>query len=490
VERLSRVVARNSAFSMGAQMIMKVLSFGFSVLIVRNLGAESYGQYAGVLAFGAVFVFIGDLGLSPFAVREVARYHGAQDSDRHTAGLYGNVLVLRILLSTVAACLMLGTAVLTGRSPEMIGAIGIGCIGLMMYGIQGSSEAILTGLERLDVAAGAKVLNQTVFVIFGGAMLLLGTGYYGLVLANLVGVALMTVFCWHAVRKLGIGALRPDPRVWLTLLRAGIPFGVIGFTLGLSYKFDSVLLNIFRGDTETGYYNAAYNLVFSAVLISNVLNTSLYPSLVRQAKATPQLLPRVYERAFRYLLLLSMPIAVGAWAAADRLVPFLFRDGFGPTIDALHILIWVVPLMFASEFLGYVVVIQGRESRVARAIVVSTSLNVVANLLLVPHFGLLGASIMTVVTEMILVTQYVWVLHALLRSFEWRRAFLRPALASVAMGLGILALRDAPLLATVVIAAVSYTVLLFVLRVLGREEVQFVLSLRRPAAADHKAAAA
>ena len=73
---LSRTVVRNSAFGMGSQFAIKLLSFAFSVLVVRHLGAAEYGQYAGVLAFGAIFVFFADLGLSPYVVRDVARRRG------------------------------------------------------------------------------------------------------------------------------------------------------------------------------------------------------------------------------------------------------------------------------------------------------------------------------------------------------------------------------------------------------------------------------
>jgi O-antigen/teichoic acid export membrane protein len=167
---------------------------------------------------------------------------------------------------------------------------------------------------------------------------------------------------------------------------------------------------------------------------------------------------------------------------ADRLVPFLFGAGYGQTAAVLQILIWVVPLMFASEFLGYIVVVQGREGRVARAIMVSTGLNVLVNLLLVPRFGLFGAAVMTVVTEAVLVSQYLWILRSLLRSFRWGRVLVRPMLASLAMGMVALALRDISLAGTIGIAALGYAGLLFALGVLGRDEIHFVRGLRRPAA--------
>jgi O-antigen/teichoic acid export membrane protein len=479
MRQFSRIVARNSAFGMAAQMAIKLLSFGFTVLIVRNLGAEDYGQYAAVLAFGAMFVFLADLGLSPYVVREVARWRDAPDGVERANALYGNVLLLRFLLSLLAASLLITTAWLTGRPLVMVGAIALGTIGLIMYSIQGASDGMLAGFERLDLSAGSKVSYQLVFVLAGAAALLIGTGYYGLIIANLLGIALMTWICWRGARSLGVHPGRAMARSWPAMLRASMPFGVIGFTLGLSYKFDSVLLNIFRSNVETGYYNAAYNLVFSAVVLSNVINTALYPSLTRQAASAPHTLATIYERALRYLMALALPIAVGAWALADQIVPFLFRAAYLPAVPALQIMIWVVPLMFASEFLGYIVVVAGNERRVARSVIVSTSFNVALNLLIVPRFGFIGAAVMTVLTEAVLVGQYVWLLRAQMRDIQWSRALTRPLLAALVMGGVVLLLRDLPLLLNVAIGALIYGGLLLVFGVLGKDEVRFVRGLRQ-----------
>ena len=89
----------------------------------------------------------------------------------------------------------------------------------------------------------------------------------------------------------------------------------------------------------------------------------------------------------RYLMVLALPIAMGGWALADQIIPFLFDVGYKPAVQIMQIMIWVVPLMFASEFLGYIVVIAGHESRVARSIGVSTTLNVVLNILLIPRLA-------------------------------------------------------------------------------------------------------
>lgn len=480
MEHLSRIVLRNSVFGLAAQVAIKVVSFAFSVVIVRHLGAHAYGQYAAVLAFGAVFVFFADLGLATYSVREVAHRRDQPAGREQINELFRDVLGLRLVLSVVTAGLLITVAWLTGRPLVMVGAIALGTIGLIMYSVQGTCDAVLAGFERLDVSAGAKVFSQVAFVLVGASALWLGLGYYGLIAANLVGVALMTYVCWRAVDRLQVRPGRLTVRSWPKLLTASWPFGIIGFALGLSYNFDSVLLNVFRGDAETGYYTAAYNLVFSAAVLSGVINTSLYPSLARQAANAPDQLPRVYDRVLRYLMTISLPIAVGGWILAGQIIPLLFTSSYAPAIPVLELVAWVVPLMFGSEFLGYIVLVRGEERQAARAILVSSGVNVLFNSLLVPRFGVTAAAAMTVLTEAILVGQYVWMLRSTIRQLNLVHILGRPLVAALTMGLIVSLVRhELPLLLTLVLATVVYGGLVLALGIIGKDEVHFVYSLRQ-----------
>jgi len=362
---------------------------------------------------------------------------------------------------------------LTGRPLYMVIAIGLNGLGLFLYAVQGGSEAVLSGFERLDIAATARVINQLVFVLLGALVLFLGWGYFGLVIAGLAGTAVLTVICWNGVRSLGLRPAAPRREDWLRLLKASLPFGIITLALGLSYKFDTVLLTIFRGDVETGYYNAAYNLVFSAVVFSNVINTALYPSLSRHSVHSPQNLPGIYSRTLRYMMAVSLPIAVGVWALADQLVPFLYTAKYLPAVEALKIVIWVVPLMFASEFLGYVVVIANQERVVARSVVISTCINIGANLVLVPRFGFVAAAVMTVLTEAILVGQYAFSLRKQLARTDLKAGLLLPLVSAGVMG-GVLVLARGwmGLLACILVGAIIYTALLLGFRVIGLEDIR------------------
>lgn len=472
----ARTVVRNSAAGFIAQFAMRVLSFGFNVLVIRQLGAEAFGQYMAIGAFGELFLFIADLGLAPYAVREFARVRELPDAQDRARALFGNLLWLRIALAFVSGACTVAAGVITQRPVEVIVALTVNALFLWVYGIQGASDVTLSGFERLDLSAGAKVLNQLIFVVAGGAALALGAGYFGLIGANLLGGIAMAVVCWRGVRRLGVSPAPPQLADWPRLLRAALPFGLVTFALGLSYRFDTVLLDIWQGDIITGHYRAAYNLIFSLVMISNVINTALYPTLTRQAARHPERVADITTRILRYLLSAAIPLAVGGFLLAGPLVDVLYRAAeYGDSVQALQILIWVLPFMYASEFLGYVILITNRERLVARAVIVSTCVNVILNLILVPRYGLLAASAMTVITEVVLVSQHVWNLRPLSQQIDWGRSLLRPLGAAIVMGVVIAVLTPwLPWWSLIPVGILTYGLAGFLLGAFGFADLAFL----------------
>lgn len=471
MRQLSAIVVKNSVFSLLGNLAIKILSFCFSVFVVRRLGGESYGQYATVLAYVGIFAIFSDLGLAPYALREIAK------NREKTSSMFSNVVALRLILSFLAVVMATGSAILSGRSPELVLGIFVAGCSLFLYAVQGPLDMLLIAKERLDYSATFNVVNQLVFVSLGTIVLLKGYGVIGLIAASLCGVLAMAGLSFIVIRRrLGGLQWRVDPSTWPRLVIAALPFGIIGFTLGLSYKVDTVLLQYFQGDAVTGWYNVAYNLIFMLMTISHSVNISLYPSMVRQYVTNPDRMVQIYNRALKYMFVLYLPIAAGTTVLGDKIVLFLYSEEFNAAILPLRILIWVLPLMFLSELLGNIVVVHNQEHKAAKSIGVSTAVNLILNLILIPRFGLKAASVITVLTEAILVAQYLWMLRQELASINRVSTFLKPALAATFMGMAAWAFRGWNLLIVVTTATAIYLTGLALLGVMG-EEVRFLRTL-------------
>jgi len=485
-------------FGLAGQIAVKLLSFAFTVYVVRRLGDATFGRYSTALAYVWLFAIFSDLGLGTYMVREIAKNRSRM------AELLGNVVALRLLLSVGTVALAVGSAAALGRPGDVLTGVFIAGCSLFGFAIQGPLDSVLIARERLDYSAMFTVANQLVFIGLGTLVLVRGLSYLWLLAAQLCGVLVAAALSAVAVRRLSVsggqwavaGPLTTarwiTVRKWPGLLRAALPFGVIGFALGLSYQLDTVLLSTYRSDAEVGWYRAAYNLILSLTMISHAICLALYPSLTRRRVSMPQDMVRAYERALKYLFLLSIPIAVGTTILAGPIILNLYRQALAPAITPLRILIWVLPLLFLSEFLGYIVIIVDRERRAARALLVSTACNVLLNLILIPRLGYLAASVVTVVTEAVLVGQYLWELRGELAGIKRMEVFGKPLLAALVMGavlmaigrIGLGSLAGWALAAQIMLGGAVYTGMLWLLKAFGPEELRLLTSalLRRQAA--------
>lgn len=424
--RSGRSIARNSALGMTAQVAIRMLSVLFSIAVIRRFGRDTFGQYSAALAFVSLFSVLSDLGLGAWGVRAVA-----QNRDR-TNALVAQVASIRLLLSTVTGLVIVGSAMLL-YPPHYVLAIAVATCTLFLFSVNGAFDMAWLGHERLDISSTISVINQIAFVTIGTVVLVMHGGVIALLLASLGALAIATAASWHMARRwLALGAARPVVREWWPLVRGCAPIGAVQISLLISYKVDAVLLSVFRDSGAVGVYAVAYNLIFSLMLFSHSVNLALFPALSRAADDS-RALARLVEQAMKYLLVVATPIAFGGVLLAPQLIRALYTDAYTQSAVVLQIVIWVLPLMFLTEFLGYFATAIHRERSMGQAALIMAGANVALNLICIPLFGIWAAAIITVITEIIFLAEYLWFLRdrgaiGALCALAWR-----PVLASIAM---------------------------------------------------------
>jgi O-antigen/teichoic acid export membrane protein len=453
-EGVGKVVARNSLSTLGAQMALKILSFAYSIAIIRNLGDQNFGIYATVGAFVGILAVFGDFGMSNFAVREIAK-------DRSkAAALFGNLVFLRVLLALAVLICNTVIALLLQYEPGIVALIALASCGLLLYAFQGPLAVVLQGYERIDYSASLNVINQVVLICIGGLLLWLGLGVPGVIVAGFCGTIAMIVTAWRWARTLTPLKLQITPETWLPLLKSGLPFGITTFATMLSFRMDTVLLSQWRTLEEVGWYNVAYNLIFSLLMISSAFNSTLVPSLSRQYTKDPASVKQFYMGAVRMLWIASVPIAFGTTMLAERIIDLLYGSEFSQASQALQILIWVMPILTVTSLCGSISTVLHREKSTARLNIINAVFNISLNVWAIPRYGLFGAALMTVATEVLGLTQYTMMLRDAFPIRAIAVALVRPLIASAVMCGVILIAWGLPTLVIIPIAGVAYAVVL------------------------------
>ncbi|MBL8161481.1 MAG: flippase [Anaerolineae bacterium] len=466
-----RIIVRNTLFGMGAQIALRVVSFVFQVLVVRALGDEEFGRYAIVLAWAGLFSVIGDLGINQYLAREIAR-------DRSKANeLFWDTVVLRFGLAVIAAVITTVGAAWNGYDQRLVLAVAIYTSSYFLQAILAPLSSILTGNERVDIVSVMGVITQILFMVFAAIFLLLEFDFVWLVIASVINLPIMTVLHLWAIRrnKLGPPQFRVNTGLWWSVVRAGLPFGLIQLSLSFAFRVDTIFLSGHVPDAHVGWYNVAYNLTLTLMTLSRTFNDAILPTLARQHANNPDSVRPWYYQSVRMILAVGLPVAVGGMLTAEKIVALLYQPEIAPAAIALAILVWDIPFVMYHSFCGNITQSINREDAAARVYFSLGVVNIVLNLILIPRFGIIGSAFATVLTDLIGAAQFYFFLRKEFGAGLNFKRLARLGLATIVMGLMIYLLFNLNLLIIVLTSAAAYLTLIWVSGAFSPEERQLLI---------------
>jgi O-antigen/teichoic acid export membrane protein len=181
----------------------------------------------------------------------------------------------------------------------------------------------------------------------------------------------------------------------------------------------------------------------------------------------------VLQRYLRFLLALALPLGVGGSILAPKLIALLAGPEFAASAPVLAILVWAPAVLFVYIVANSLVI-----SQLTKWAVLITGVNVLVNtlgnLLLLPHYGIKAAAIMTVVSELLQAGFYFYFVRVKITKFSFFGFLWRPALASAVMGFVLWPLAQRSIAISIPLAALAYFVSLGVFGFFKSDDLQFL----------------
>jgi O-antigen/teichoic acid export membrane protein len=409
-EALARIV-RNSAFN--ALGMTLILPFNFIALftLARRLGKESLGTFFTIFAISAVIHWIADAGVSTVLTHRIAR---APDQLRRIVGEAAGMLLLVALASVslfYAVCLV-WMLVAGGEFDWLV--LAVAALAMVTRHTLDFASNAFRGLERFEFENLSRVLQTALFALFvwagvypqtGGVL----AGFIAFMASNVVAASLIVtilVWRWNCTEfHLNRGTVRG----WL---RESLPLGIGDSVRRLIMQLDTLLLAAFRPPALVGLFSVAYRPLQPLQLLPRTIVSVTFPMMSRVAHSDRAALSRAFARTTNILWVASLPIALLTTACAAPLILATAGPDFAGAIWPLRILIWVAPLMFINAQLRFAFTALEAQRHYWKLICWALVIKLVAELVLIPLFGMYGACVGHVIGELALCAGGLTVLHA------------------------------------------------------------------------------
>jgi len=464
-------IAKNSILPMVTSLLMKLIDLAFALLSLRVLGPIGTGRYGWAITVWLLANTITDFGLGILVTREVSR-------DRTQANRYlTNTAILRFLLWAAS---LLPVAALTAiylvffdLTLDTAGALALLMIGMLPSSLAASFAFLFNAYEKFEYRIAVDFTTRLLAVALGVVVLVAGYGYVGLSTVSIVtNIFTLATFYYLVRTTLFAPRWEPDRALVRWMFFESFPLMLNNLLSSLFFRIDILILKPFKGDAVVGYYQTAYKFIDALNFIPSNFTLAIFPVLSRMAANAKDAMLRAYILSLKMLLWIAMPLTVGTIFIARELILIFGGEAYLPdSAIALQVLIWFLPFSFINSVTHYVLIALGQQRFLTKAFVIGVAFNVLANLIAIPPLGYVGASLVTIFSEMVLLIPFYYGVRKNLASVPFVSIAWRPVVASGIMGIGLWWLIErAGVLIAIPLAGVLYAVVLIALGALGEDE--------------------
>jgi len=383
-------VVRDTSLSLGLNLTVRAAGALIFIALGRLGSTSDAGTFSLAVGFLAILTTL-FVGVDDILVREVAR------RPEHSWPILATYGLMRIGLCLAAwlALIIVLAALSIYSTPDLLVIIVI-TSSILLDSFSALAQSVFNAHHRFDWPFVAIFVGSAIEL---GVALLALRRHAGLLViawASPIG-ALVTAIILIAAMSAYLRRW-PWPKVWfewekaLTLLRLVPAFAGSSLLSAFEYQLDVILLSVIVTRADVAEYSAAVTVMLVVLTLSQAYRIVLYPLLVRSISAHVAQARRLLGRSLLVMGGAALLAAAAISLAAPVIVQLVFGDRFDVAAPILRVLIWNVVWFFLNVPMVRFMMAANGQNTVFRTLLVSLSVNVAANLFLIPRLGPLGSA--------------------------------------------------------------------------------------------------
>src|SRR5260221_242228 len=248
----------------------------FLLLAARALGPEVFGLYALLLTVMELLAIVSGSGFGNYLTREAAKNPGSAYQ------LLFRIIQLRLAYVLVLAAIAIPVLSLLRYSSSILVNATLLSLTLLPRAVVDPSQGIMRAMHRFGAVFWVELLQGTVLLGGGAALLFAGRGLRGIIWAELASVLLGAAVALPIALRLSPERTQ-DALGWGQLIRKTFAFNLYPLIANTYDRIDVVLLSKLVGNTAVGIYSLPYRAFVALSILPYGIMGTLLPSLARSS---------------------------------------------------------------------------------------------------------------------------------------------------------------------------------------------------------------
>lgn len=453
---------------------LNVVIVGF---VARKLGVENFGLYSAIYAFVNLFQFLSDLGLNKTLLK-----FGSTDTAK-TQISFGNALFLKTILAIPTLLLISVSGLAAGYKNEEFIILEFFAISLILDSYASVFSSIRRIFGYFKLVSFFRVFKTAINLIIIFIALSFNNSVFSLAYANLI---LSTV---SFVISLINTVFLIRPKINLALIKEffkdSIIFSFNDFFSKIYSRISIVLLSFFNELHIVGIFSAATRFTRIANLLPAQIKFAFLPTLYRMldkekdkseqlnTKDKKSRSKKLFYTLLKYMGIFATPVAISIFLFSDFIIHIIFGNKYELAIPFVKLFSLFIFLHFIETPFSLFYIAMHKHKYLVQLQGISTFINVVLNLILIPFYSAYGACYATLLSETLFGTILIHTgkKYSIWNNKDVLKTLIKPLCAGfISCILTIILFSEASVIIRMVFLPLSYLFILFLVKTFKKED--------------------
>lgn len=415
-----KLLAKSSIIVFIAILLSKIFTYLYRAIVARYYGPEIYGLLALSLVIVGWFRLFGGFGLADGLLRFISFYRGKKKKDviKYLIKTSGKFLLMSSIISALVLFFSADFIAENLFHNQQLGVFlrwfSISIPVILLGGI------FITTLRAYEKIAWFSFIENLVgnFVKVALLALLIFIGLrsqQSLALSYTAGFLAILLISYIVCKPILKSINKKESKnknpkkAFKNLLSYSLPLVFFSLTFSAFGWVDIVLLGIFRGAEEVGFYDAAMPIALLMLIFKDIFTYLFFPLVTKEyAKKNYLIVKQLSKQITKWVFILSVPFFVLLLVFPEFFIRILFGSEYLVAANALRLISIGVFFTTTLEVARDLLSIKGKSKTILIDVLVALLLNIGLNLALIPSYGINGAALATSISIVFLQSLYLY----------------------------------------------------------------------------------
>lgn len=392
---LQNKTVKNAGWLIFGKIVQMLISLVVGLLTARYLGPSNYGLINYATAYTAFFMAFCTLGINSVLVKEFI------DNPEEEGEIIGSTLLLRAISSFLSAIMIVGFVSIIEADEKTTIVVTVLCsLGLLFnifetfnYWFQSKLQSRVTTIVSL-IAYSLTALYKTV-------LLILGKSVEWFAFATSLDYICLGILLYVSYKKYGGRKLAFSKTVAKRVLSRSVYFILPSLMVSIYGYADKFMLKHMMTSADVGYFSSATALCGMWCFVLSAIIDSMYPSIMESYKTDKERFEKRNRQLYALVFYISVFVSLFFCIFGELIIRILYGEPYLPSVAPLRVVTWYTAFSYLGVARNAWVVCENKQKYLKYIYMAAAASNVALNFFLIPAFGVVGAAMSSLITQIL-----------------------------------------------------------------------------------------